>query len=64
MQLHFVREKVEKGRVKLFKVDTAENPANMLTKPLGREEFEFEASWYVHDKHGFCMFLRARFDLF
>ena len=40
VQLHFVREEVENGRVKLFKVDTAVNAADMLTKPLPREKFE------------------------
>lgn len=34
VRLHFVREEVENGRVNLFKVDTAVNPTDMLTKPL------------------------------
>ena len=40
VRLHFVREEVEKGTVKLFKVHTADNPADMLTKPLPKEKFE------------------------
>ena len=40
VRLHFVREEIEKGRVKLFKVDTTENPADMLTNPLAKEKFE------------------------
>ena len=31
VRLYFDREEVEKGRVKLFKVNIAENPADMLT---------------------------------
>ena len=40
VRLHFVREKVENEGVKLFKVDTAVNPADILTKPLPKEKFE------------------------
>lgn len=40
VRLHFVKEEVEKRRVRLFKFDTAENPADMLTKSLAREKFE------------------------
>ena len=40
VRLHFIREEIEKERVKVFKVDTLENPADMLTKPLPREKFE------------------------
>ena len=36
-----MREEIEKGRVKLFKVHTTENPTDMLTNPLAREKFEF-----------------------
>lgn len=40
VRLHFVREEVEKGTVRLFKVHTADNPTNMLTKPLPKDKFE------------------------
>ena len=39
VKMHFVREKIEEGVVTVFKVDTSENPADMLTKPLPREKF-------------------------
>ena len=37
---HFVREEIEKANILVFKVDTEDNPADMLTKPLNREKFE------------------------
>lgn len=40
VKLHFLREGIEDGRVKVFKVHTSENPADMLTKPLTREKFD------------------------
>lgn len=40
VRLHFIREEIEKGAVKVFKVDTSENPADMLTKPLPKEKFQ------------------------
>lgn len=40
VRLHFVREEVEKGKVIVFKVDTAVNPADMLTKALPKEKFD------------------------
>ena len=33
-------EEIEKGNVRIFKVDTSENPTGMLTKALPREKFE------------------------
>lgn len=40
VRLHFIREEIEKGMVKVYKVDTAENPADMLTKPLSKSKLE------------------------
>ena len=40
VRLHFIREKIDEGEVKIFKVDTIENPADMLTKPLPRSKLE------------------------
>lgn len=40
VRLHFIREKVEEGEVEVFKVATAVNPADMLTKALPREKLE------------------------
>ena len=39
-RLHFIREEIEKGMVKVFKKDTAENPTDMLTKPLPKAKLE------------------------
>lgn len=36
--VHHVRDEVKKGRIKLIHVPGAENPADMLTKPLGVEK--------------------------
>ena len=41
VRLHFIRDEVENGRVKFVKIDTAHNPADMLTKPLSKEKFEY-----------------------
>ncbi|KAL1536502.1 hypothetical protein AAHA92_29144 [Salvia divinorum] len=40
VRYHFVREEIEKGNIVVFKVDTADNPADMLTKPLQKEKFD------------------------
>ena len=40
VRLHFIREEIEKGSVRVFKVDTAENPADMLTKPVPKEKLD------------------------
>lgn len=37
---HFVRERVLEGEVTLSYINTAENPADLLTKPLSRQKFE------------------------
>lgn len=40
VRMHFVREQIENGTVKVFKMDTAMNPADMLTKALPRDKLE------------------------
>ena len=40
VRYHFVREEIERGNIVVFKVDTADNPSDMLTKPLPKEKFE------------------------
>ena len=40
VRMHFIREKIEEGEVKVFKVHTSENPADMLTKPLQKGKLE------------------------
>lgn len=40
VRLHFIREGIERGEVKVFKIHTDDNPADMLTKPLSRDKFE------------------------
>ena len=40
VRLHFIREEIEKGTVKVFRVDTKENPADMLTKPVPKNKLE------------------------
>ena len=39
IRYHGIRESVAKGKVELFFIDGAENPANLLTKNLPREKF-------------------------
>ncbi|XP_042027180.1 secreted RxLR effector protein 161-like [Salvia splendens] len=39
VRMHFIRDEVECGRVKLVKISTEHNPADMLTKPLSKEKF-------------------------
>ena len=40
VKLHFVRDVVNSGKVKVVKVSTEENPADMLTKALPGVKFE------------------------
>lgn len=40
VRLHLIRDEVEKGRVIVVKIDTLHNPADMLTKVLGRDKLE------------------------
>ena len=39
VKLHFVRDIVSKGEVKIEKVSTEDNPADMMTKPLSSNKF-------------------------
>ena len=39
VKLHFVRDIVNKGEVKIEKVSTEDNPADMMTKPLPSNKF-------------------------
>ena len=39
VRLHFIRDEVENGRVKVIKIDTTHKPADMFTKPLSKEKF-------------------------
>ena len=41
VRLHFIRDEVESGRVRVVKIDTAHNPANLLTNPLSKEKFDY-----------------------
>ena len=41
VRLHFIRDEVENGQVKVVKIDTAHNPSDMLTKPLSKEKFDY-----------------------
>jgi hypothetical protein len=40
-RFHFIRHALEEGRLKLEKIDTTVNPADMFTKVVPREKFEF-----------------------
>ncbi|CAM8982734.1 unnamed protein product [Rhodiola kirilowii] len=40
VKLHFVREVIETGAVAMVKIDTEENPADMLTKPVPSAKFQ------------------------
>jgi len=40
-QYHFVREKVQSKEISLMYCNTNGNVANIFTKPLGKEKFEF-----------------------
>ena len=41
IKYHFIRDEVEHKRVILKKIDTSENPADMMTKPLPTTKFEY-----------------------
>ena len=40
IKLHFIREVVESGVIKIVKIASKDNPANMLTKSLPRDKFK------------------------
>lgn len=41
IKLHFIREVVARGSVRVDKVATEDNPADMITKPLPSKKFEY-----------------------
>ncbi|GKV30830.1 hypothetical protein SLEP1_g39605 [Rubroshorea leprosula] len=41
VRYHFVRQLVEDGKILLHKVHTSSNPADMLTKPVARDKFNW-----------------------
>ena len=41
IKLHFIREVVARGSVRVDKVSTEDNPADMITKPLPSNKFEY-----------------------
>ena len=40
LKVHFIRDRIAKGKIRLFYVPTQEMRADMLTKPLARPKFE------------------------
>ena len=40
VKLHFIREVVDSGAVRIMKIASEDNPADMLTKSLPRYKFE------------------------
>ena len=40
IHLHFTREKVQEGEIEVFHIPTDQQPADILTKTLGRVKFE------------------------
>ncbi|GJT12568.1 hypothetical protein Tco_0859610 [Tanacetum coccineum] len=48
---HFIREQVEKGVVELYFVRTEYQLADIFTKALPRERFEFKSSRAWHEEH-------------
>ena len=39
VRFHFIREIISEGDIRLLKIGTADNPADMLTKVIAREKF-------------------------
>jgi len=39
VRFHFIREIISKGDIRLLKIGTADNPADMLTKVIAHEKF-------------------------
>jgi hypothetical protein len=48
MKYHYVQDEIEKGKLKVCKISTQNNPTNMLTKPVPVAKFELllRLSWY------------------
>jgi hypothetical protein len=40
IKCHFIRDTVAEGKIKMNKIHTNENPADMLTKPLSNTKFK------------------------
>ena len=40
VKMHFVRDVVNTGNVKVMKISTEDNPADMMTKPLPNTKFQ------------------------
>ena len=47
VRIHFIREKVEQGDVEVFHVESAQQHADILTKPLGRGSFELHRDFFL-----------------
>jgi hypothetical protein len=45
IKYHYVRDEVEKGKLKVCKIHTLDNPADMLTKPVPVAKFELCSSF-------------------
>jgi hypothetical protein len=46
IKYHHVRDEIKKGKLKVCKISTQNNPADMLTKPVPVAKFELRLSWY------------------
>jgi hypothetical protein len=44
IKYHYVRDEIEKGKLKVCKISTHNNPADMLTKPIPIAKFELCSS--------------------
>jgi hypothetical protein len=44
IKYHYVRDEIEKGKLKVCKINTHNNPADMLTKPVPVAKFELCSS--------------------
>jgi hypothetical protein len=44
IQYHYVRDEIEKGKIKVCKISTHNNPADMLTKSVPVAKFELCSS--------------------
>ena len=51
IRFHHVRDHVQKGHIRLTYIDTANNPADLLTKPLGLEKTRLFTNWILRNKH-------------
>jgi hypothetical protein len=44
IKYHYVRDKIQKGKLKVCKISTRDNPTDMLTKPIPIAKFELCSS--------------------